>query len=526
MPSRATTGATLLRWAAIAGLGAALAAQDGAPVFRSGVREVQVHVVVKDRQGRAVAGLDASDFRLLDQGKPQRITHFSVHSRHSRAGLPQAASALPAGAFSNRLVFKQDVPRGVTAILIDAYNSRFEDQHYAVRDTIRVLREMPLDERVAVYRLERAGVAVLHDYTADTASLIQRLENAGSLASFPSELSETTAPSQRPTELKENSEALKLEARVRLLQTLGAMRAIAAHLRQLPGRKGLVWLTAGFPMEIVTDNPAVWRRAMREINDANVAIYSIDSSGMRLLAGYSASIPTGRSLPSPRSGRANANNDVLKEAASRTGGAAYENGNDLSKALRQSLDDAEVVYTLGYAPDHERWDGKFRRIRVNVDRKNVRLRYREGYFADLARDYDVKDRNEALDIALLSPLEASGVGLTVQFENNPDGDGDRAEITLVGDPQSLVLEHREGRWIGGFDVRFVQRTAEGRELDAFTNEITLNMEQERYERMRQEGFVVNETVAILPETAELRIAVCDHLSDALGSVFIPIRASR
>jgi hypothetical protein len=72
----------------------------------------------------------------------------------------------------------------------------------------------------------------------------------------------------------------------------------------------------------------------------------------------------------------------------------------------------------------------------------------------------------------------------------------------------------------------VQRTAEGRELDAFTNEITLNMEQERYERMRQEGFVVNETVAILPETAELRIAVCDHLSDALGSVFIPIRASR
>lgn len=51
------------------------------------------------------------------------------------------------------------------------------------------------------------------------------------------------------------------------------------------------------------------------------------------------------------------------------------------------------------------------------------------------------------------------------------------------------------------------------------------MEESRYERMQQEGFIVDETVRMLPEAAELRIAVCDHRSGALGSVFVPVAGS-
>ena len=43
------------------------------PVFRSGVELVQVEVVVTGRDGRPVHGLSASDFVVLDRGKPQEI---------------------------------------------------------------------------------------------------------------------------------------------------------------------------------------------------------------------------------------------------------------------------------------------------------------------------------------------------------------------------------------------------------------------------------------------------------------------
>ena len=504
-------------WGVAASLCSPLPAQDEPPKFRSGIREVQVHVVVEGGRGNPIADLAADDFLVFDNGQPQHLTHFSVHSRGK---LPQVGETLPRNTFSNRLVYKQQAPRGVTALLIDGFNSRFEDQHYAIRNAIQVLREIPLEERVAVYGLEMSGVRVIHDYTADTASLIRRLEKTGSLAALVAE-----EPGGAGTELAplgaENGEAMqgRERNRIRLLHTLGALRAVAAHLRQLPGRKGIVWLTTGFGMEAVRNNPDDWYRAMTEINDANVAIYSIDTTGLRLLKGYSASIPATRNLPHPSAPRANSDNDVLKEAAGVTGGTAYESSNDLGKAIRQALDDAEGVYTLAYAPDHDRWNGEFRRIRVKARRGNLRLRHRNGYFADPSAGYDVPDREMALQIASLSPLEASGIGLTVQVTSYQ---ANQAALTVVGRPESLTLHPEQDRWLGGFDVRVVQRSDQGHELDAFTNEVSLNMEESRYQRMHREDFIVTETISIHPDASELRISVCDHFSGNLGSVFVPV----
>src|ERR1051325_11024973 len=41
------------------------------------VNEVIVPVTVTDEKGRFVSNLDAKDFRIFDQGKPQKITYFS-----------------------------------------------------------------------------------------------------------------------------------------------------------------------------------------------------------------------------------------------------------------------------------------------------------------------------------------------------------------------------------------------------------------------------------------------------------------
>ena len=58
--------------------------QQGAPdedeVVRISTNLVQVDAVVTDGDGRHVADLEARDFEILEDGKPQRVTNFSYVS--------------------------------------------------------------------------------------------------------------------------------------------------------------------------------------------------------------------------------------------------------------------------------------------------------------------------------------------------------------------------------------------------------------------------------------------------------------
>jgi hypothetical protein len=84
-----------LRWVLTAGLAVALAQAppQGEPVLRITVTLVQVDAIVTDRSGRQVRDLKAEDFELLQDGRPQKITHFSYVSTEAPA---ERASSGPA----------------------------------------------------------------------------------------------------------------------------------------------------------------------------------------------------------------------------------------------------------------------------------------------------------------------------------------------------------------------------------------------------------------------------------------------
>ena len=50
---------------------------QGPPVFKGGIDQVVIDVVVTDADGRVVPGLTAADFELLDDGKPQPLATFT-----------------------------------------------------------------------------------------------------------------------------------------------------------------------------------------------------------------------------------------------------------------------------------------------------------------------------------------------------------------------------------------------------------------------------------------------------------------
>ena len=62
-------------------------------------------------------------------------------------------------------------------------------------------------------------------------------------------------------------------------------------------------------------------------------------------------------------------------------GLAVVNSNDLEKGLRRMADDLTSYYLLGYYSTNAKLDGRFRQIRVEVNRPGVEVRARRGYRA-------------------------------------------------------------------------------------------------------------------------------------------------
>jgi VWFA-related protein len=168
--------------------------------------------------------------------------------------------------------------------------------------------------------------------------------------------------------------------------------AVAKHLSGLPGRKSIVWVSAGFPQGRYEDLVD----AGRVFNDLNVAIYCVDAPGLRVAlpdatvqvpkdaGGARVLTPEFRTFVSRTNTFAiNANQSMMLELSTRTGGRAFLNANDQAGAILAAFKDPQESYRLGfYAQDLDR-SGRYHEIRVRLVNGNAaRLRYRRGYFDD------------------------------------------------------------------------------------------------------------------------------------------------
>jgi VWFA-related protein len=74
---------------------------------------------------------------------------------------------------------------------------------------------------------------------------------------------------------------------------------------------------------------------------------------------------------------------VLKKLAEATGGRMLEvRGMDkLTAALDEISDELHQQYSLGYYPENQNWDGKFRKIQIVTHDRGYKVYARKGYFA-------------------------------------------------------------------------------------------------------------------------------------------------
>lgn len=544
---------------------------------------MQVSVVVTDKKGEPITGLRKEDFSVFDEKRSQDIAFFS-----SAAPAPsENAPVLPPNAFTNRYDLKGQDPGAVIIILFDAENTATEDQIYLKRQVMNLLRSLKSQDHVAIYGLT-SQLLVLHDFTQDDSALVDSVnkfapreqmvfdQSFATRVTFVGPSTGATSPWQNLGQALEspNRQISNHYLKLRMETTTEALKAIARHVAAIPGRKSLLWVSGGFPiqiglpsigrpnnLELATNQPTDQsqttvcndvtnqlacpedetgtfdeqvKQAERELNRANVAIYPIDAHGVAVdswtnVGGPGDGVTTGgRNLDtSQTTATLNAEQDTRsasKNLAEGTGGVAFFGTNDISDALRRAFDDSRYAYTIGFYPDHGQWDGRYRKIKINVKANGAQLRYRNGYFADAERVSNETRAKAALQETAMSPLDATYLGLIVTGQPFGPSADRKLELHVALDPKQLFLEDADQHKKGTLDLYFVQRDAQGNTVAAESQRIGLNLEQKQYDYLSQAGLVLVRHVTITPEAAVLRVLVRDAGSEALGSVTAPVPA--
>ncbi len=495
-------------------------------------RLVEVVVVAETKRGEPVTDLKQEDFSLSDGGREEPIGVFV-------AGKPKESGTrimpLPAGTFSNRFDGLGPAASGVTVILFDGLNTRIEDQPYARSQIQKFISQLKPGSNVGLYVMGR-GPRVLQEVTGDISALNKVL------AEFHGEI----APSlDTPLYDMDMSPATRFDAwlgeltfglvdyfdRDRSLRTVRLLESIANHLYRLPGRKNLIWVSGSFPDWILTSY-AFWKtkpgstrtdlkreieRAIRALSDANLAIYPVDARGLISPQEYNAD----RAAIRPRPGSQDTVNlRNMRAWAERTGGLAFYNTNDLQAAIHQASEDRRTSYLLGYYPSHKSWNGEFRKIKVSVVRPEVQIRYRTGYFAQPDVPVDTGYRQAALDAVMWNPVDATQLGLTVQFSGARPAMSCRLDI----DPANMAFQAADSDRECGLDIWLVQFGAKDAYLNTTGHTANLRLKEAEYRRALEDGSVsITVPLNLLPEAVLVRILVRDIRSGELGSISIPVK---
>jgi len=546
---------------------AAAATPAQRPAIRVSTHLVQIDVVVKDKHGDPVTDLTKDDFTLLDEGRPQSISIFSMQATHLT---PATAAPMPKSTFTNRFEEEADIPTSVTVVLIDALNTHIVDLAYARQQIIKFIRQLQPADRVAIFGLSNKLV-VLQDFTSDQQALLDAVRKSMSAESGHAQQT-GEGPSDTGDDLLDqfidgmNQVTSDFYNRDRAIETAEALTAIADYVSRLPGRKNLIWISSAFPLEInmgqmantpsaafagaggaapAPSNPAgllnqsnqesyvdQLQAAVEALDNANVAVYPVDA---RALTPPNANVDASlRSPPVAQATRRGAmpptptldvtSTDTMSELAKRTGGRAFQNTNDIAGSIRKALDDGRVTYVLGYYPDHGQWNGMFRDIKIKVNRPGMDVRYRRGYFAIPDAPPTPIKRQALLRAALDSPVDSTTIGMTVVATRAGSPGLPTVHVRIRIDSQAIALVHDADHWNAALDLLIAQWDAKNTLLKAETRTATVHLTDADRDAWEKSGFDLQFETPLLPGAASIRFADCDEQTGATGSVTIPINS--
>jgi VWFA-related protein len=494
-------------------------------VLRTNTRLVVVDVVATDSRGQVIADLKADDLKLLEDGKTQKISTFTFHPPGKTDAI--ASTPLPANVVTNAPSFQAS---SLNVMLLDTLNGDFGEQAYVKDQLLKYLSQARLSHPIALFAMEN-HLVMLHDFTTDPAALKNSVEKFRAPARFISGETATSRASAFTTFGNFHTNERDIET------TLNQLNALAKTLAGYPGRKNLIWLSEGFPINLFPDNTNRSASVLcRDCPDtgSNVA-HGMEGTGQGVYKDYAFLIKkVSDALMNAQiavyvvdagavgKDERMASHDTMRDMADRTGGKAFIATNDLAGSMRNSVDDGSTYYTLEYYPDNKKWDGQFRTIQLKSGRANVSLRYRQGYYALDPEKINQAD-SDALAENFSRALELDAPAATqVVFQAQVQPPSEKSKKVVINfhiDPRTLAFEHKEG----GTEFARLSCTvwAYGKDKDKPTmsnGTVNANLKASEYQRVMQQHFLpCDRQLDLKPGTYSLRMGVLDRATNKIGT---------
>ena len=483
---------------------------------------MEVDVIAKDNKGRPVTGLEARDFTLRDDGRLEKITLFSIQQRNHPSALNAADSVQASPDSSKPQSFSNNHPESSVpvVILLDLLNTPWDNQPAMKSAVSASLKHIPPQTPLALLILGE-DLRVISDFTTDSNSLATLLDKpsvARQEGSGPA-ITATKTSNERANAviLKAAVQAFNQETGDRVDRTVRALNLIRTQLAHMQGRKSLIWIGGGLAVS-PHDWPAI-RNVIDQFNDANVAVYTVDARGVVLDYGIGADNDDQDMLGPWLEEQANTRGDILDVLARSTGGVPYRNTNALDSAVTRAIDDNSTVYTLGYYPQHDDWQGKPHKIEVKVARSGINLRYRSGYLATPQAKPEAADQQQTLDAIAASPLDFPGLRFSVEVKSGNDpGTG---SFTLHVPASELRLSLQDDKFVGALQLWFIQRQPSGADLTHKTSTFSFRLTPSEYQDAIAQGITLSSPLKLNKTTAKVRVLLRDINSGRIGTVDVP-----
>jgi len=391
--------------------------QTQAPQFRSGVELVHLDVSVLDRDRRPFKGLTEKDFVILEDGRPQSVAAFSAINLPDPVppSTPWMRDVAPDVQRNTDIA-----ERRLISIVMDDATIPFDLQMIkSAREIARLVVERlgPNDLASVVFTRDNRNA---QEFTSDRARLLKAIdafEYGGRTIGLPKG---EMVP-----------KGFMYAESMAFFASVGTLTRVAESLADLPQRrKAVVYVTVGVPAsaevagEVVMAGPdadlesgaiasrvfSMMQTTYRRAQLANVNVYTVSPAGVGGMEQFIQSERwKGKFIPRYET-QANYF-DYLVGIAENTGGRAFPERNEFASALNQVFLENGSYYLLGYSPPNPKMDGKYRRVEVKVNRPDLTVRTRSGYYTEKPEDAKKIEEASPLTTALSGLLPKSEIGL-------------------------------------------------------------------------------------------------------------------
>jgi VWFA-related protein len=511
--------------------------------------EVLVDVRVTDRKGNPVTNLKQSDFKVYEDGVPQRINSFDLENVQK---LAQETGENGRPAVINLGALPRTTPQQTYRSLVQNHRLIvlfFDLSSMQIPDLLRALQsaqsfiktQLTPADLVAVVTYS-SDLRVVQDFTNDRDVLSKAIKSiqigqsstlasngsvgeAGGSDSFGNTIvTQDTGNAFTPDETEFNI--------FNTDEKLSAMESLAELLQAVPGRKSVIHFSSGIEQTGV-DNEAQLQATVDAANRADVSFYTLDARGLMAMppgGDASSASPSGTAIytagaVSSQISSLHDSRETLSTLATDTGGRMFTDLNNFAPVYDYMQKVNTTYYLIGYTPSNTKADGKFRRIRVEVvDAHGLKVEARPGYCAPVSFQHSSKEQKDLkLEEALNSdfPVLDLPVAVETPYFLEPNG---RYYIVLAAKvPGSVIPFHEHSKLHQtAFDFAWRATDSKGKVAGGLFDTLPVKLDASTYQQVCNGNILYEGGMVLPPGTYKLKVVVRENLTGKMGTFEKPL----